>query len=159
MPATIRRILCPVDFSETSARALAYADGLAASTSSELMLIHAFEIPASLTLAGMENPHDPKLRTKLDALPLPGSHARADRILHAGPPGEVICWTAESRGCDLIVMGTHGRSGLTHLFLGSVAEYVMRNARCPVLTVRDRPQNEPPLPEPLVLPPKAPRFM
>ena len=84
---------------------------------------------------------------------------RVTRVLHAGPAGEVICWMAEHRKCDVIVIGTHGRTGLTHLLLGSVTEYVMRHARCPVVTVRDRPADEQPLPEPLVLPPKAPRFL
>src|SRR5437773_1553702 len=83
----------------------------------------------------------------------------AVRVLHAGPPGEVICWAAEHRGCDLIVMGTHGHTALKHLLLGSVTEYVVQHARCPVLTVADKPTGEPPLPEPLALPPKAPRFM
>ena len=81
------------------------------------------------------------------------------RVLHAGPPAEVICWLAQERKCDLIVMGTHGRSGLKHLLLGSVAELVLRNARCPVLTVRDRPANDPQLAEPKVLPLAPPRLM
>ena len=86
-------------------------------------------------------------------------NAGAIRVLHAGPPGEVICWLAENLACDLIVMGTHGRTGLKHLLLGGVAEYVVRHARCPVLTVAEKPADEPPLVEPLALPPKAPIFM
>jgi nucleotide-binding universal stress UspA family protein len=159
MMQEIQRILCPVDFSETSIRALAYAERLASGTKSELILLHSFEIPASLTYADIDTPSDPGIRTQLEALPLRFADSRATRVLHAGPAGEVICWLAEQRACDLIVMGTHGRTGLTHLFLGSVAEYVMRHARCPVVTVRDRPANEPPLAEPLVLPPKAPRYL
>lgn len=155
----IQRILCPVDFSQTSIRALAYAERLAASTKARLVLLHAFDIPASLTYADIENPSDAGVRTQLESLPLTVVGMEVTRVLHAGPAGEVICWAAEQRGCDLIVMGTHGRTGLIHLLLGSVAEYTMKHARCPVVTVRDRPANEPPLSEPLMLPPKAPRFM
>jgi universal stress protein A len=172
----IQRILCPVDFSEASAAALAYAERLTRSTGAELvlvhafdipasltyadvLLVHAFDIPASLTYADVQNPADPDVRKQLEELPLSFTDVKTVRVLHAGPPGEVICWLAQHRACDLIVMGTHGRTGLKHLLLGSVAEYVMRHARCPVVTVRERPADEPPLTEPLVLPPKAPRFM
>jgi nucleotide-binding universal stress UspA family protein len=155
----LRRILCPVDFSSPSANALAYAERLAAGTGGELVLVHAFEIPASLTYADIQNPSDPAIRKQFEELPLSLQQTKVERVLHAGPPGEVICWLAENRGCDMIVMGTHGRTGLKHLLLGSVAEYVVRHARCPVLTVADKPAGEPPLPEPLVMAPKAPRFM
>jgi len=155
----IQRILCPVDFSEASDAALAYAARLARSTGAELVLLHAFDIPASMTYADVENPADPTLRQKLEGLPLSFSDVNTVRLLHAGLPGAVICWLAQSRECDLIVMGTHGRTGLTHLLLGSVAEYVIRHARCPVVTVRQRPADESLLTEPLVLPPKAPQFM
>jgi universal stress protein A len=155
----IQRILCAVDFSDASAAALAYAGRLARSSRAELVLVHAFDIPASLTYADVENPADPTVRQRLEELSLSSSETRAVRVLHAGPPGEVICWLAQHHECDLIVMGTHGRTGLKHLLLGSVAEFVMRHARCPVATVRERPADELPLTEPLVLPPKAPRFM
>jgi universal stress protein A len=155
----IQRILCPVDFSEASAAALAYGERLTRSTGAELVLVHAFDIPASLTYADVQNPADPDVRKQLEELPLSFTDVKTVRVLHAGPPGEVICWLAQHRACDLVVMGTHGRTGLKHLLLGSVAEYVMRHARCPVVTVRERPADEPPLTEPLVLPPKAPRFM
>ncbi|MBI3866737.1 MAG: universal stress protein [Planctomycetia bacterium] len=155
----IHRILCPVDFSEVSSQALAYAERLAAATGAELILVHAFDIPASLTYADIENPSDPNVRKQFEALSLTLPPAKATRVLHAGPPGEVICWLAENRACDLIVMGTHGRSGLMHLLLGSVAEHVVRHARCPVVTVPKRPPGEQPLSEPLVTAPKAPRFM
>lgn len=79
--------------------------------------------------------------------------------MHAGPPGEVICWLAEESRCDLIVMGTHGRSGIRHLLQGSVAEYVVRHARCPVTVVRDSADRQSPLTEPRVLPPSPPAWM
>ena len=110
-------------------------------------------------VAAQERPLDPSLRPKLEGIKSSYANQKVEYVLHAGPPGEVICWIGQSRNCDLIVMGTHGRTGLMHLFLGSVAEYVMQHARCPVLTVRNRPANEPPLKEPLVLPVPPPRFM
>lgn len=155
----IRRILCPVDFSSISTQALDYAERLVAATGAELVLLHAFEIPASHEYADLQNPADPAIRRQFDELPVSPRNAGAIRMLHAGTPGEVICWLAENLACDLVVMGTHGRTGLKHLLLGSVAEYVVRHARCPVLTVADKPTDEPPLAEPLALPPKAPRFM
>lgn len=157
-PSLIRRILCPIDFSHASGRAFAYAERLAQETKAELVLLHAFDVPETLNLVGQEHPTDPTLRQQLEAVPVLPS-VSVERLLHAGPAGEVICWLAETRDCDLIVMGTHGRSALAHLLLGSVAEYVLRHARMPVLTLRDRPANEPPLEEPRVLPVPAPRFL
>ena len=155
----IQRILCPVDFSETSDKAFVAADRLANRLGAELVLLHAFEYPEQLTIAAQERPLDPALGPKLEGIKSSYPNMKVEHVLHAGPPGEVICWTAQSRNCDLIVMGTHGRTGLMHLLMGSVAEYVMRHARSPVLTVRNRPADEPPLKEPLVLPVPPPRFM
>jgi universal stress protein A len=154
----IQRILCPIDFSHASGRAFAYAERLAQSTSAELVLLHAFDVPETLNLMGQEHPADPMVRDQLDAVPVsPG--VRVARMLHAGSPGQVICWVAQEHGCDLIVLGSHGRGALAHLLMGSVAEYVLRHARCPVLTVRDRSPDEAPLEEPRVLPVPAPRFL
>jgi nucleotide-binding universal stress UspA family protein len=155
----VLRILVPVDFSSVSKKALAYAERLIAGTGAELVLLHAFELPATFTRADIQNPADPKIRKQFEDLPLVSQDVKVERVLHAGPPGAVICWMAENRSCDLIVMGTHGHTGVKHLLLGSVAEYVVRHARCPVLTVSEKPADQPPLPEPLVTPVKAPRFM
>ena len=64
-------------------------------------------------------------------------------VLHPGPPAETIVWYAREHDCDLIVMGTHGRTALKHLLLGSVAEKVVRRAHCPVMTVRHHAADEP----------------
>ncbi|MFO1043444.1 MAG: universal stress protein [Planctomycetaceae bacterium] len=156
----IRRILCPTDFSTTASNAMRYAERLAMQVGADLYLVHAFDTPVEMTLAGQSQPLDINHQTQLNQLLVDSPLAnRVIRILHAGPAGEVACWLAQEHKCDLIIMGTHGRSGLTHLFFGSIAEYVLRNARCPVLTIRDRPELEPPLQQPLVIPIKAPRFM
>ena len=155
----VQRILCPVDFSEQSRAVFDYAARMAHFLRAELVVLHVFEPPAVINLSGEDPPEDPELRKQLDALQPPLNVPHVTRVLHTGPAGEAICWLAEQRGCDLSIMGTHGRSGLLHLFLGSVAEHVMRHARCPVLTLRQRPAQEAPLEEPVLAPLPPPRFM
>jgi len=156
----IRRILCPTDFSNTATAAVKYAERLALQTAADLYLVHAFSTPVELTVAAQTLPRDSQHQEHLD-LTLASSPLsnRVIRLLHAGDPGEVICWMAQEHNCDMIIMGTHGHGGLHHLIFGSVAEHVLRHARCPVMTIRNRPSNEPPLTQPLVVPVKAPRFM
>ena len=153
------RILCPVDFSHNSEKAFHYAQRLADSPNAELLLLHAFDVPESYDSRSQWTPADRELETKLRDIKPTEPNVKVDYVLHAGPPGEVICWLAQQRECDLIVIGTHGRTGLRHLVFGSVAEHVLRHARCPVLVIRDWPENEPKLKEPMVLPPPAPRLM
>jgi universal stress protein A len=159
MSLPITRLLCAVDFSPASEAVFAYAERLATATGAEIVLVHAFDLPEKLTYEAQSHPADPHLVEQLDQMRPKTADARVQRLLHAGPPGPVICWLAQEQRCDLIVMGTHGRTRLAHLLLGSVAEHVVRHARCPVLTIREHPAGEPPLPEPLVLPLKAPRMM
>ncbi len=151
-----QRVLCPVDFSETSAKALLFAERLVRETGTELILLHAFDAPASYDAAGQYEPARPEIRRQFEEITPLHPEIKLERIMHAGPAGEVICWLAQDRNCDLIVMGTHGRTGLRHLLLGSVAEYVLRHAHCPVTTVRDPSTLEPPLAEPRVMPAQAP---
>ncbi|MFN0055719.1 MAG: universal stress protein [Planctomycetales bacterium] len=157
MAAPISRILCPIDFSSTSHLALDYAARLSLSLGAGLIIGHAFETP--FPLASQDQPADSSIAQQLREIPVALPEAAVTRVLHAGPPGAVICWLAQRHECDLIVIGTHGRTGLKHLLLGSVAEHVMRHARCPVLTVRAGAADEPELAEPVVLPVKAPRLM
>jgi universal stress protein A len=155
---SIKKILCPVDFSQSSARALAFAERLALGLSAEIVLLHVSSTTHDYTVAGRTFPADTEAQQRLENL-RPAAAVPVQRVLHGGEPGKVICWLAENQNCDLIVLGTHGRQGLAHLLLGSVAEYVMRHACCPVLTVRLVPEKEQPLKEPLDLPVPAPRFM
>ncbi len=155
----IRRIMCPIDFSDPSKTSFEYAERLARDLQAALVLVHAFDTPETLTHAGQSRPADADLKFKLESIRPSSENVAVSHVLHAGSPGEVICWLAEQRQCDLIIMGTHGRTGLKHLFLGSVAEFVMRHARCPVLTIRTRPSDEPLPKEPLVLPAPAPKWM
>jgi nucleotide-binding universal stress UspA family protein len=156
MKNMITRILCPVDFSPASMDAFEYAEELALAAKATLVLCHAFDRPATWELGDQSEPADESIKQQfLDVkatIPI-------ERYLHAGSPGKVICWLAEDRACDLIIMGTHGRTGLKHLLFGSVAEYVLQHANCPVMTIRMRPEKEVAHEEPLVIPLPAPRFM
>lgn len=156
----ITRILCPTDFSEAAAEAVVYAEQMAREANAELLLLHVFDVPLSYSIKGQEHPRDARIELQLNEILSDSPHGdKIIRLQQAGDAGEVICWMAQDRMCDLIILGTHGRTGLAHLLFGSVAEYVLRHARCPVLTIRDRDPNEPMLTRPNVAPIMAPRFM
>ena len=143
----IRRILCPTDFSPASHAAFEYAERLAASTGAELLVLHA-ELGWGAT-ASSDQPSAATTQALGKVQPREAG-VHVEHLVDYGVPGEVICWVAQERKCDQIVMGTHGRTGLSRLLMGSVAEHVIRHARCPVLTVRLRPENEEPLKKPEV---------
>lgn len=148
----INCILCPTDFSEASVAAWQYAERLASETGASLILAHAFD--------GREAAETAQARQRLETVPLAYSQVKVQRILQPGAPGEAICWLAQEHGCNLIVMGLHGNTAIMDLLMGSVAEYVLRHARVPVLTLRKRAANEPPLEKPKIhLPTPAPRWM
>lgn len=156
----IQHILCPTDFSDTAQKAVKYAEQLAIDAGAQLTLMHSFDTPLTWSIADQTHPRDPNLEKQLDSVLADSPHAaRIHRLQHAGSSGQVICWMAQDRGCDLIVMGTHGRTGLSHLLFGSVAEYVLRHARCPVVTIRDRDPKEPPLEQPIAMPHPIPVSM
>ena len=154
-----KRIMCAVDFSEPAELASNYALELARTLGAELVLLHAFDMPADYGHAGQTHPADPGLVDRLDMVLASVTDVPISRVLHAGTPGEVSVWAAANQACDLIVVGTHGRTGFKHLLLGSVAEYVVSHARVPVLTVRQQQANEPAPPEPRVEPVPAPRYL
>jgi len=87
-------------------------------------------------LYAIPEPPTEELLAKLDAIVLPDSHVPVARRLLAGDPAEALIRLAQTEDVDMIVMGTHGRRGLTRLLMGSVAEAVVRAAPCPVLTVK-----------------------
>lgn len=152
----IHRILCPIDFSPTSEKAFSYATRIAEHSGATIILFHAFDVPDSWSAGGRVDELDQELKDKLLAMSPASTKLNVERVAHGGPAGPVICWIAQEQKCDLIVIGTHGRRGVSHLLLGSVAEYCVRNARCPVLTVRDRPAGELPLEEPDIYIPMPP---
>lgn len=145
---TLKRILCPIDFSDLSLNALRFGVELAATFQAELHLLHVFEgydeLSLNPELAMSPMPEWlPKLRQlceeKLAGLPGPDLAARCPGIVRAkreGPAIHEILDYAAHQKIDLIVLATHGRTGLKHLLMGSVAENVVRSATCPVLTIR-----------------------
>jgi nucleotide-binding universal stress UspA family protein len=142
--AVATRILVPVDFSEMSQKALDYALDLGAKLGASVHVVHV--CPLLYYALGADLPDDPaferklkeQLRHKLEALQksLSDRGHKITTSLVDGNPGQQISEVATQQGADLIVMATHGRTGMQHLMLGSVAERVVRTAKLPVLTVR-----------------------
>ena len=144
----IKRMLVPTDFSPASDMAFAYALDMAARQPCAVHLLHVID-DATVATAYPDGFYveSRELRAqlldeatrRLDAMAARcralGVTATRDAVV--GRPTRVIVDVATSRGIDLIVMGTHGRSGFAHLVLGSVAERIVRTAPCAVLTVRD----------------------
>jgi universal stress protein A len=141
----ISRILCPVDFSETSKRAFEYALALAGQLGAELDVIHVLHLPAyTMPEGGLEFPPDleaelvDQLQRQLDEfIKQPAEPSvKTTTTLYQGIPYVEITRAAKERSADLIVIGTHGRTGLAHLLIGSVAERVVRTSEVPVLSIR-----------------------
>lgn len=140
-PAPIRTILHPTDFSPHSAAALRVARCLARDQGARLVLVH---VVPSERLAGVVSEGLMDLELGREALAWVQREVDAadlkypvENRLRRGDPVAEILDTAGDTGCDLIVMGSHGRSGLGRLVLGSVAEAVLRKAPCPVLTIKE----------------------
>jgi universal stress protein A len=145
---TYKRILVPSDFSETSARALEHAKSVAERFEASLELLHVVPNPfmanAATLYVGMPLPpdflseldRDPRQRLYEALTEVDRQHFKVRSVVKVGDPLLEIVEHARAERVDLIVMGTHGRTGVSHLFLGSVAERVVRTAACPVLTVR-----------------------
>jgi len=145
----IRRIVLATDFSPASAAAFAKAVDLAKTNRAELLIAHVL-IPA-VPMVGdgyvppkvyeeIEASARAQARTQLERLVAKAKKAgaRAKGLLLEGVPHEQIVRAARSRRADLVVIGTHGRTGLAKLFLGSVANRVVSTASTPVLTVRGK---------------------
>jgi nucleotide-binding universal stress UspA family protein len=142
----IRRILCPVDFSDSSRRAVDQAMAIARWYGSSLTGLHVYPLPPvaaaptgpiilepTLLTAEMRAQLVAAVRQMLATEAAPG--VTADAVVAEGPPAGAILDQAGRMGADLIVMGTHGRSGFDRALIGSVTEKVLRKATCPVLTV------------------------
>ncbi|MBY0525352.1 MAG: universal stress protein [Gemmataceae bacterium] len=135
----IQCILHPTDFSQSSDYAFRLACSLARDHGAVVVHLHvmpSFRVYGGEMGAVVVPEHDPDtLLEKLHDLQPPGA-LRVEPRVEEGNPVTRILETAEEIGCDLIVMGTHGRTGLTRLLMGSVADRVVRKAPCPVLTVK-----------------------
>ena len=147
-----KHILCPIDFSDASKHALQHAIAIAGWFESHVTGLHVtrpefvFEPPILLAerggLKALRADRD-QLLERLNEWMRPATAARIPWSVRVeeGIPAQSILDCVRSLPADLIVMGTHGRSGVSHVLLGSIAEKVVRRAPCPVLTVR-HPQRE-----------------
>lgn len=145
----LRRILHASDFSPASRAAFSRAVAMAKADRAELLLAHVVSFPAPILADGYISPqvYDDLVRSsratgqkQLDKLARKAKEAgaRVRGLLLEGTPAEAINRAARSKRADMIVIGTHGRTGLARLLMGSVAERVVGGAPCPVLTVRGR---------------------
>jgi nucleotide-binding universal stress UspA family protein len=137
----INNILFPTDFSDRAVNAFHMASALARDHRAAVTVLHVREMPA-LPFAEFgavpppELPSREELMERLAKFELPDEGITVEFVIADGEPGEEIVRVAKEHHCDLIVMGTHGRTGLSRLLMGSVAERVMRRAPCPVLTLK-----------------------
>jgi universal stress protein A len=146
------RILLPTDFSDHADEALRYALALAQTHAASLCLVHAYDILPYTLPEGMPMVDDVQmgqlrqaLEKQLQAAAQRARDAGAAQVttqLVTGSASTEIVRLAGELQADLIVMGTHGRTGLTHLLIGSVTEKVVRKAPCPVLTIPLREKKE-----------------
>ena len=142
-PASLDRIMVPVDFSDCSLDALEYAVAVAQRAQASVMLLHVME-PVSYGLdftvplpAARERKRE-ALTERLAGLvaALDAANVKSESLVRGGLPRDSILEAARAWSADLIVMGTHGRRGLSHALYGSVVESVLRKSHCPILTVR-----------------------
>ncbi len=136
----IHTILYPTDFSEHSAHAFRLACSLARDYGARLVVLHVTAVPTIVYGEGVLPPDPQELRAaaerQLHRLEVPEGNVRAERRLVEGDAATEILRVAREVKVDLVVMGTHGRTGLGRLLMGSVAEQVVRQATCPVLTLK-----------------------
>ena len=135
-----KRILVPIDFSDISQAALRQAAVLAERFRAELVLLHVIETYPIDYVVGLPDTRqlnkslEDTAQAKLDKLASEAGRART--MVRWGKPFQEIVKTAEKLPADLIVLTTHGYTGIKHAYLGSTAERVVRHARCPVLVCR-----------------------
>lgn len=133
--AMIKRILAPTDFSELSANGVRYASQLAKELGSELVIMNIVPLDESNFASKREiDQHKLELDEFLvDRDVNPDLNLR--KLVEPGVPSGTIISFAERENCDLIVMSSHGRSGLSRVLVGSVTEQILRKSPCPVLVV------------------------
>jgi nucleotide-binding universal stress UspA family protein len=132
-----KRILCPIDFSDFNDTANQYASVLAEASGAKIVYLHV--APADLLLASDDpatsTDEESKLVEQLESIK-PTADIDVEYVVKYGSPSTVIADYANSNQIDLIVLGTHGRTGFRRVIMGSIAESVVRNADCPVLAIK-----------------------
>lgn len=141
--AALRSILVPIDFSKASAKALVYAAALAKQFGAKITPLYVIELPEAVGLFQllldddeMEGACRAKLAKFLRKAAIPGGLVNA-AVVRKGKPHREIAEAARTLKVDLIVISTHGYTGVNRALLGSVTERVVREASCPVLVVRE----------------------
>ncbi|MCA8964103.1 MAG: universal stress protein [Planctomycetes bacterium] len=141
----IRRILCPTDFSPTARHAIDYALEMARSFGAEIVLLHVipdmgYPLRSFGTVSAFPNLREEIHKRGTEELAelqaQLGTDVKITTELRDGASHHAILDCAKDVGADMIIIGTHGHTGLKHMLLGSTAEKVVRSAECPVLTVR-----------------------
>lgn len=142
----IKSILFPTDFSQGARAAMDHALSLARDYDARLILLYVIQdisiaewyIPSSLSVTDLVEDMQKSAWSEMDkwAAEVSGSVKNVEKMVVRGVPFVEIIRTAKDRKVDLIVIGTHGRTGIDHMLFGSTAEKVVRKAPCPVLTVR-----------------------
>jgi nucleotide-binding universal stress UspA family protein len=142
---TVHHVLVPIDFSPYAGQALDYAIALAQKLQARITLLHVIQ-PQLIVGADIGAWPSPSFIEELETAIMGDMEGYRARVTDAGLEGEIVVVhgvpfqeilnTAKARQVDLIIMGTHGRTGLPHILLGSVAERVARMAPCPVLVAR-----------------------
>lgn len=142
-PVRIERVLVPIDFSDCSLDALEYAAQFGLHIKATITLLHVMEPVAygldfTLGSTGERDQQRERIKVRLGKLTaaLRSSGLTVDQMVRGGLPSDAILDVARVQASDIVVMGTHGRRGISHVVSGSVAEAVLRKAACPVLTVR-----------------------
>jgi nucleotide-binding universal stress UspA family protein len=139
-PPRISRILVATDFSDQASKALEWARTFAGALGAKLVLLHVINIfslaETGCVMAGIDPLHLVREQAQRYMDEVKRLVPDAETLIREASPRPTIVEAALELDCQMIIMGTHGRSGLAHLLLGSVAEYVVRNSKVPVLTVR-----------------------
>lgn len=141
----LKKILVPVDFSERSTKALQYASSFARQFGAEILCLHVIEIPYGAGEAGFVAEMEAfrknmvkESKQRMNALlRREAAELTSKAEVRSGVPYHEITKTAQDEDVDLIIVATHGRKGVSRLFLGSTTERVVRHAHCPVLVVRE----------------------
>lgn len=139
-----KTILFPTDFSTASDAALPHAEVLARQADARLLIVHVEEPPLAYgggeLYYGLPEPDSDRIRKMLDDVRPADPALPFDHRLTMGDPASEIVRIAADESAEMIVLGTHGRTGMTRLLMGSVAEAVVRRAPCPVLVYREAAQ-------------------
>jgi nucleotide-binding universal stress UspA family protein len=135
-----KKILFPTDFSHTGDAALKMATSLARDTGATLLIVHVEEPPVAYgggeMYYGLPDPQTEDLKKMLQEVVPPDPKVPYEHHLITGDPAGAVSRFAKENDVDMIVMGTHGRTGVIRLLMGSVAEAIVRRAPCPVLTYK-----------------------